>query len=140
MSDPRGFVLIDVLMQGVAVVGVLAMTAIGAVQVATAVTGVTEARVEARYEVLRRDLEELRARQAIHFADELTYSSSAEALRFTASPEVVVEIVASGRGWAAAATHPGLEDGAGCALYSGHVVPPGEPTVPPRPGEVVCTD
>jgi hypothetical protein len=96
--------------------------------------------VEARYEVLRRDLEELRARQAIHFADELRYSSSPEALRFMASPEVVVEIVASGWGWAAAATHPGLEDGAGCALYSGHAVPPGDPTEPPRPGEVVCTD
>jgi Tfp pilus assembly protein PilV len=140
VSDTRGFALIDVLMEGVAVVGVLAMTAIATVQVLRAVTGVSEARAEARYELLRSDLDELRARQAIHYADALTYSSSEDELRFTASPGVLVRIVASGWGWAAEATHPGLEEGAGCAIQSGHIASPSELAVPAPPGEVVCTD
>jgi Tfp pilus assembly protein PilE len=140
MPDSRGFVLIDLLMEGVAVIGVLAMTAIATVQVTKALAGVRASRAEARYEVLRSHLEELGARQAIHYADALTYSGSEEALGLTTSPGVRLEIVASGWGWAAAATHEGLKAGTGCAVYSGHVEVPRQPVAPARAGEVACTE
>jgi len=140
MSDRRGFVLIDVLMEGVALVGVLAIIGIAAVQVASAAASLSESRRNARFEVLRRDLEEVRARQAIHYADELSYSSSSEALRYAASSGVSVTISATGRGWAASATHSGLDVGEGCAVYTGHVPPPNAPVTPPAPGQVACTD
>jgi hypothetical protein len=140
MSDHRGYVLIDVLMEGVSVVGVLAMLAIGTLQVGKAATGIYERTREARYDVLRRDLEELSARQVIHFADELTYSSSPTALRYEASAGVAVRIVATGWGWAAAATHSRLDDDEGCAIYSGHVPPLEAPVTPAESGEVACTD
>jgi len=140
MPDRRGFVLIDVLMEGVAVVGVLAVVGIAVAQLASAGSGLADARRSARFELLRRDLEELRARQAIHYADELTYSSSFEALRYQGSPGVSVTVSATGGGWAAAATHSRLEDGEGCALYAGHASPPGAPLTPPTAGEIACTD
>ncbi len=138
-TDPRGFVLVDLLMEGVAVVGVLAMLAIGCVQVARAVSGVAESRERAIYEALRRDLDELRARQSLHYADRLTYSASREALRFTGGAEASISIEATLWGWSATATHPRLAPGEGCAIYLGHTPPPAEPITPARPGEVACT-
>ena len=140
MLDRRGIILIDLLMEGVAVMGVLAMVAIGGLQLSRAVTGVAETREHAIYDALRRDLQELKARQTLHYADELSYSASPEALGFASSAEAAVTIEASGWGWSAAVTHPRLDADEGCAIFIGHALPPVEPVTPPQPGEVACTD
>lgn len=139
MSNDRGFMLIDTLMELVAIGGLFSMISIAGIQMVIAMTAITGARDEARFDAMRRDLENLRARQAIYYADELSYSSSPKELRFSGSPGVTVHIVASDDGWAATAAHVGHHEGQQCSLYLGHVSPGISSTMLGRPGEIACT-
>lgn len=139
MSTDRGFVHVDLLLEGVAVLGVLALIALGGVQVTRAVAGMAESREHALYEALRSDLDELRALQSLHHAKRSTYSASPEALGFTSRAEASVSIQATLWGWSATATHPRLGPGEGCAIYQGHTLLPATPITPREAGEVVCT-
>jgi len=139
LSNDRGFVLIDLLMEFVAIGGLCSMMSIAGIQMVIAMSAISGARDEARFDAMKRDLEDLRARQAIYYADELSYSSSPVALRFAGSPGVTVDIVASDAGWAATAAHAAHHDGERCSVYFGDVSPGISSAMPGRPDEIACT-
>ncbi|MDH3206655.1 MAG: type II secretion system GspH family protein [Gemmatimonadota bacterium] len=140
MRNTKGFVLVEALMNGLAVGALLAVLALMCVQSAIALPRWTEARTQAHFNVLEWDLENLRARQALHFADQQRYSSDLEALRFTPSSGVELEISASPWGWSATASHSGLSTSEGCAIFVGTALPPDAPVMPAHRGAVTCSE
>ena len=108
MRNEQGFVVVELLMQGLMVAGFVLVTSLVGVHSAVAISTVSASQDQAHFAALRWDLENLDARQAIYYADERSYSSSSIDLGFTPSEGVTVSIHASPLGWAATATHLGL--------------------------------
>lgn len=139
MRNDRGFVLVEILMDGVAVSGLMAVVALIAVQSVLAFPKWSDSRDRAYLDALRWDLQSVAAHQALYRADHGTYATSVAELGFHSSEGVDVSIVASRRGWSATAGHRELAPTDGCAVYVGTVLPPGGPVTPVRKGEVACT-
>ncbi|MDX1493918.1 MAG: type II secretion system protein [Longimicrobiales bacterium] len=132
--------LVEVLMDGLAVSALLVVLALMGVQSALAFPRWSESREESHRTTLRWELENVVAQQALHQADGMRYATSLEELGFEPSPGVEVEVVASSWGWSATATHEALGDDEGCAVYVGAALPPVEPVMPTRRGEIACTE
>lgn len=130
MRNSSGFSLIELLLVTL-IIGVLATIAI---------PRLTSARDRAFVATMQSDLRNLATRQEIYYADSLTYSNSATALRFISSDRVTVTIVAASRtGWSATAGHAAFEEGDGCSVYYGTA----EATTlgaPSAPGDIACTN
>lgn len=139
MRDSHGFVLVEVLMDGVAVGALVAVVALIAVQSVVAFPRWSDSRDQTHLDALRWELENVAAHQAIHRADHGGYAGSTEVLGFSPSNGVRVEIVASRWGWSATAAHAELSADDGCAVYAGTALPPDHPLTPSRKGEVACT-
>lgn len=140
MRNKEGFVLIEILMDGLAMSALAGFVALMGVQSVLAVPRWTESRQEARLATVRLDLENLVARQALHHADSGWYASSTEELGFSPARGVEIEVVASPGGWSAAARHGSSGARDGCAFYAGSALPPSTPITPERPGTIVCTE
>ena len=140
MPNSKGYVLIELLMTGLAQLGLLAVVGIIGIQLAISVQRLSASREQAHFAAMRWDLENLAARQAIYRADENSYSSAFAELHFAASEGVTVTLEALPSGWWGAATHGSLGTGEGCAIYVGAVPLPSGPVTPSRPGELACTD
>lgn len=139
MPNKKGFVYVDVLMNGLAVGTLVVVLALMGVQSAIAIPRWARSHDRARLAMITRDLENLAAREAIHYADRSSYSVSPKALRFKSSKGVKVAIVADAKGWTATATHTGLSDTEACTIYVGRAPSAATPVRPERPGEVACT-
>lgn len=139
MRSTDGFVLVEVLMDGVAVSGLMAVVALMAVQSVVAFPRWSDSRDQAYLDALRWELENVAAHQAIHRADHGRYAGSIEDLGFRLSDDARVTIVASRWGWSATAGHEDLGEGKGCAVYLGTALPPEKPVTPTRKGEIACT-
>lgn len=140
MGKKNGFVLVEVLMDGLAVGALVTVIALMGVQSALAFPRWSASRQESQREALRWELENLVAQQALHQADRGRFAASLEELDFRPSDGVVLEVVASTRGWAASALHEDLGADQGCAVYLGSALPPEDPVRPRRRGEIVCTE
>lgn len=127
-------------MDGLAVSTLLVVVALMGVQSLITFPRWSESRDQAHHSVLRWDLENLHAQQALHFADLGAYATSLEELGFTPSEGVRVTLAASPRGWSATAEHRRLDKGQGCAIFAGVAPGPTTPLTPERRGHVACTD
>lgn len=139
MRNDHGFVLGEVLMDGVAVSGLMAVVALMAVQSVAAFPKWFESRDGVYLDALRWELQGVAAQQALYRADHGAYATSLEELGFQPSEGVDVSIVASRSGWSATAGHRELAETDGCAVYVGTAPPPAGPVTPVRKGEIDCT-
>lgn len=139
MGKKNGFVLVEVLMDGLAVGALVAIIALMCVQSALAFPRWSESREQSQRQALRWELENVVAQQALHQADRGRFAASLEELDFQPSDGVVLELVASRWGWAASAVHEALGEDQGCTVYLGTALPPEEPIRPHRRGEITCT-
>lgn len=139
MRNDHGFVLVEMLMDGVAVSGLMAVAALMAVHSVVAFPRWSDSRDQAYLDALRWDLQNVAAHQALYGADHGTYATSVRELGLHFSEGVDVSIVASRSGWSATARHDELSGGEGCAVYLGTALPPDDPVTPARKGEVACT-
>ena len=140
MRSNDGFVLVEVLMDGLAVSALLVVVTLMAVQSAITLPRWSQSRSQSHLEAVRIEAENLYAQQALHFADRGSYALTLQELGLTPSPDVDVALAASPRGWSATFTHARLEGFQGCAVYVGSALPPDEPVTPAGPGRVTCTD
>lgn len=109
-----GFTLIELLIV-VVVIGLLAAIAIPKFQ---------NTKGKANAAALRSDLRNLAVAQEAYFYENAQYASDTAALKFRASPGVVLTIVAPPTGgWLATATHP-LSYPLRCVIYYGSMTPP----------------
>ncbi|MGD2070859.1 MAG: prepilin-type N-terminal cleavage/methylation domain-containing protein [Gemmatimonadota bacterium] len=131
MRDNKGFTLIELLIV-VVIIGILA---------AIAIPKFSATREKAYYAALKSDLKNLSSQQEIYYSDNYSYTTSTTALGFVQSEGSNVAIgTGDNDGWAATATHDGLDTSEGCAIYYGTVAsPPTSPSSPTAPGEVSCT-
>lgn len=139
MRNDHGFVLVDMLMDAVAVGGLVAVVALMAVQSVLAFPRWSDSREQAHLDALRWDLENVTAHQALYRADHGTYAASVAELGFRPSEGVDVSIAASRWGWSATAAHRELPEAEGCAMYVGTALPPDAPVTPSRRGQISCT-
>ena len=139
-SSRDGFVVVELLIDAVAVVALVAIPAMFAYQSANHALGASASRTQAHYRAMTQDLENLFAHQAIHYADEAVFASTGADLHFTSSAGVEISVVASSEGWRGTATHEALGADEGCAVFVGSISAPTHPVTPPRPGEVACTE
>ena len=139
MRNDRGFVLVEVLMDGLAMCALLVVVANMGVQSVIAFPRWSESRMEAQVSVLGLELENLHAQQALHFADRGVFATSLEELRFVPSDGVRMSLTASPDGWSATARHDGLDPSHGCAVFHGAALAPTHPVRPVRRGRVACT-
>lgn len=139
MRKDDGFVLVEVLMDGLAVSAILVVLALMGVQSALAFPRWSESRDESHRTTLRVELENLVAQQALHQADSRRFATSLEELGFQPSDGIELDVVASSWGWSAIATHHGLDEDQGCTVYVGTALPPPEPVTPNRRGVIACT-
>jgi len=140
MPDSRDHGLIEFMMEGLAVVGLLVVLTLIGVQSTIAATRVSASRTEARFVAMEWDLKNLADRQILHFADEAAFASSLEDLRFVGTDGVIVSIMASPEGWSGTASHAALGEDEGCAIFFGTVPVPASPVRPVSPGKVACTE
>lgn len=138
-ANDEGFVVVEFLMQGLSIGGILVVLAMIAVQSGMATSRVSTTRAEAHMAAVKSDLQNLSDRQAIHYADVASFAGSLVALSFENSEGVAIDLEASPSGWSGVATHEALGKGFGCAFYIGAVPAPTEPVRPAAPGEVACT-
>lgn len=139
MRNNQGFVLVEVLMDGLAVSTLLVVVALMGVQSLITFPRWSESRDQAHLSILRFDLENLYAQQALHLADRGAYATSLEELGFTPSEGVRVSLAASPGGWSATAEHRRLDEGQECAVFAGVPLGPTTPLTPERRGHVACT-
>jgi hypothetical protein len=139
MRDSRGFALIEVAMEGLAVSALLLVVALFGVQSSMVASDISATRAQARFDAMKWDLENLADWQALHFADNATFSNSIEDLRFTPTEGVKISLEASATGWSGVATFDGLSAGEGCAIHFGNGPLPTGPVTPAAPREVACT-
>ena len=140
MRNNDGFVLVEVLMDGLAVGALLVVVTLMAVQSAITLPRWSESRSQSHLTAVRLEAENLYARQALHLADAGTYAVTLDELGFDPSPGLRVGLAASPSGWSATLTHSQLDPSQGCAVYVGSALPPHGPVSPPRPGRVTCTN
>ena len=140
MPNTKGYVLIEFMMEIVAVSGLIVVMSLIGVQSTIAVQSLAESRTESHFAAMKWDLEKLAERQALHFAEASAFASSPRTLRFTATDGVVVSVTASAGGWYGTASHSALPEGHGCAVFYGSVTPPTAPIRPGSAGEVACTE
>jgi type IV pilus assembly protein PilA len=132
MSPRSGFTLIELLIV-IVIIGILA---------AIAMPKLGKARERAYFKAVMSDLRHLQTQQEIYFAlqqNNFTYAPVTTSLpNYTNSPGVTVSITAAATsGWAATATHTGLDTGQLCAVYGG--APAAVPAPASTPGIVTCT-
>ena len=139
MRNDRGFVLVEVLMDGLAVSALLVVVVLMAVQSAITFPRWSESRAQAQVSALELELENLHAQQALYHADRGVFATSLEELGFTPSDGVRMSLSASPRGWSATAGHERLGPDRGCAVFHGVALAPTTPVRPARRGRVACT-
>jgi prepilin-type N-terminal cleavage/methylation domain-containing protein len=124
-----GFTLIELLMV-VVIIGILA---------AMAIPKFAATKQQAYVSEMKSDLRNLATAQEAYTADNGTYYSGAvpaAGLLYSPSPTVTISITtATGSGWAAVASAPGLTPRT-CALFIGNVAPPAPATTE---GQIACT-
>ncbi len=140
MAKKNGFVLIEVLMDGLAAGALVAVVALMGIQSAIAFPRWSESREASQREALRWELENIVAHQALHQADRGRFAATLDELGFEPSSGVVLQLVGSSSGWSASVSHEGLAPGGGCSVYVGAALPPDGPVKPGRRGEIACTD
>ena len=139
MRNDRGFVLVEVLMDGLAMSALLVVVALMGVQSVITFPRWSESRMEAQVSALSLELENLYAQQALHFADRGVFATSLEELGFVPSEGVRMSLTASPRGWSATARHDRLDPSHGCAVFHGVALAPTHPVRPAVRGRVACT-
>ncbi len=98
-------------------------------------------RVPAYYAATKSDLKNLASQEEIYFSDQYSYTAVVSDLAFVNSDGVIVRILATDKGWTAAAGHVALGYESGCAVYYGDTEWPMRTPggiVPEYPAEVVC--
>lgn len=140
MAKKNGFVLIEVLMDGVAAGALVALVALMGIQSATAFPRWSESREASQRTALRWELENVVAQQALHQADEGRFAASLGELDFQPSSGVVVELVASTWGWSASASHESFSSDAGCSVHVVTARLAEDAVLPAPPGEIACTE
>ncbi len=140
MGKRDGFILIEVLMDGLAAGALVAIVALIGIQSVLAFPRWSEARNASQRDALRWELENVVAQQALHQADRGRFAISLDELAFEPSSGVVVELVASTSGWSAFASHERMSTDEGCSVYVGTALPPEGPGQPARRGEIACTE
>ena len=138
-GNDEGFVVVEFLMQGLSLGGILVVLAMIAVQSGMATSRASTTRAEAHMAAVKADLQNLSDRQAIHYADVAAFAASLSALQFQNTDGVAIELETSPSGWSGVATHEALGKSYGCTFYVGGVPVPTEPVRPAAPGEVACT-
>ncbi|MDX1493453.1 MAG: hypothetical protein R3253_05310 [Longimicrobiales bacterium] len=95
--------------------------------------------------VLRSDLKNLASQQEIYFSEALRYGEDFQAMAFTQSNGVEVDVEAGPEGWTAWATHAATGPERGCTIFygrDGYASAPGAPgwaqELMGQPGEVAC--
>jgi type II secretory pathway pseudopilin PulG len=139
-NDENGFVLLEFLMEGLTVVGLLLVLSMIGIQSAVAINGVSDSREQARFDVLQRDLENLGAHEAIYYSEARAFAASPEALGFAPSDGVEIDVEASVYGWSATARHVSMGSERGCTVFFGAGNIPTRPIAPTVSGVVACTD
>ena len=139
MRDSRGFALIEVAMEGLAVSAFLLVVTLFCVQSSIVASDISATRAQSRFDAMRWDLENLADWQALHFDDNATFSNSIAVLRFTPTEGVNISLEASDTGWSGIATFDKLTPGEGCAIHFGNGPLPSGPVTPAAPREVSCT-
>jgi hypothetical protein len=140
MLNEKGYALIEFMMEGLAVGGLVVVLSLICLQSTIAASTVVASRTEARFEAMRWDLLNVSDRQALYFADRSSFASSPNELRFVGTEGVVVSLTATPEGWAGTASHEALGQEQGCAIFFGSASAPTNPVRPVSPGEVVCTE
>ena len=133
MQDKKGFTLIELLIV-VVIIGILA---------AIAIPKFSATREKAYYAALKSDIKNLASQEEIYYSDNYTYTTDTSALGFAMSTAVTVTIdEATSTGWAASATHSGLDAADGCGMKYGDASDPS--SLPAnvtitQAGEVACS-
>ena len=140
MPNEKSYSLIEFMMEGLTVGGLLVVLSLIGVQSTIAASTVAASRTEARFEAMKWDLLNVADRQALHFADESAFTNSPKELRFVGTEGVVVALTATPIGWSGTASHEALGDDQGCAIFFGSATVPTSPVRPASPGEVTCTE
>ena len=140
MPESKNYDVIELMMEGLTVGGLIVVLALICVQSTIAASTVATSRMEARFAAMKGDLENLAERQALHFADEASFADSPEDLRFVGTEGVVVTLTASRDGWSGTASHAALGQDEGCAIFVGSTAAPTNPVRPGVSGQVVCTE
>ena len=118
-ENRRGFTLIELLIV-VVIIGILA---------AIAIPKFSATRERAYFSSMKADLRNLATQQDVYHNTYYSYTTDEAALGFTESEGVDVVIgVATGSGWSATATHPGIP-GENCAIFHGSAPPVAPATI-----------
>ena len=109
-ANRQGFTLIELLIV-VVIIGILA---------AIAIPKFSATRERAYFSTMKADLRNLATQQDVYHNTWYTYTTDEAALGFTESEGVDVVVgVATGGGWSATVTHPGIP-GDSCAIFHGN--------------------
>ncbi|MDX1647695.1 MAG: hypothetical protein R3304_11170 [Longimicrobiales bacterium] len=134
-----GFLMVEILMDGLAASALWAIVGLMGAQSAIAFPRWSESRTQAQVSVMRLELENLQAAQALHFLDRGTYASSLGSLGFEPSAGMELTLSASATGWSATVFHEELGRDTGCSVYVGSALPPRIPVTPSARARVECT-
>jgi len=132
--------LLELLMNTVSVLSLVAMVGLVGIQSQKAISKKSMERSDRRFAAMRAALADIAERQTLHYLDGGAFADSPDALQFEGAEGVAVVLSSDEGGWAATASHVAFGNDERCAIYFGDMAPPESPVRPSRPGQVVCSE